>query len=141
MDWAKIGAAVWDWVPWLIGLLGAVWGVSGEIRARRTDKRSTRDDNAPPWEDAQHVSGELFTVRNGSTRDVIVFSIRADSENKRALLEPRTDFPLTVHPTDVLDFFSRARYSLDRPNVVIVWRFADDDTQRWNRRILPSVTP
>lgn len=141
MDWARIGAALSDWVPWLIALLGAVWGVTGEIRARQAERRSRRADNAPPWEDAQHVSGDLFTVRNGSTRDVIVSAIQADSENKAALLEPRTPFPLTVYPGDVLDFFSRARYSLDRPNVVIAWRFADDDTERWNRRVLPSVTP
>lgn len=141
MDWVEIGAAVGAAVPWVIAALGVAWGITGEIRARRAEKRDTRADNAPPWEDAQHVSGDLFAVRNGSTRDAIVSGVQADSENKSTLLEPRNSFPITIYPGDVLDFLSRARYSLDRPNVVIEWRFAEDDAPRRNRRILPTVTP
>lgn len=140
MDWAKIGAAVWDWVPWLIGIAGLVFGILGELRARRAESRNSRDENAPPWGDAEHVSGDLVTIRNDSTRDVIVTAVEADPGKKAGLLRFREDFPRTIYAGDSLGVLVGERYSLSRPNVVLVWRFVDADEVRRNRRTLPGVT-
>lgn len=140
MDWEKIGAAASDWVPWLIGIAGLVFGILGELRARRAESRNSRDDNAPPWGDAEHVRGDLFTIRNQSTRDVIVTAVEADPAKKTALLRLRGDFPRTIYAGDSLGVLVGERYSLSRPDVVLVWRFVDADEVRRNRRILPSVT-
>jgi hypothetical protein len=140
MDWEKIGAAAWDWVPWLIGVAGLVFGIFGEVRARRAEKRNTRADDAPPWEDAQHVSGDLFTIQNDSTRDVIVTAVEADPDKKAGLLRFREDFPRTIYAGDSLAVLVGERYSLSRPDVILVWRFGDTDEVRRNRRILPGVS-
>ena len=141
MEWQKIGAAVWDWVPWLIGIAGLVFGILGELRARRAESRNRRDDNAPPWGDAVHVSGDLFTIRNGSARDVVVMTVEADPAKKAGLLRFREDFPRTIYAGDSLGVLVGERYSLSRPDVVLVWRFVDADEVRRNRRILPDVMP
>lgn len=141
MEWQQIGAAVWDWVPWLIGVAGLVFGILAELRARRAERRNSRDENAPPWADAEHVSGDLFTLRNSSTRDVVVTAVEADPAQKAGLLRFRHEFPRTIYAGDSLGVLVGERYSLSRPDVVIVWRFVDADEERRNRRILPSVTP
>lgn len=140
MEWEQIGAAAWDWIPWLIGVAGFVFGILTERRARRADRRNSRDENAPPWDNAQHVSGDLFTVRNGSARDVVVTAVEADPAEKSGLLRFRHEFPRTIYAGDSLGVLVEARYSLSRPDVVLAWRFADADEVRRNRRILPSVT-
>lgn len=140
MNWEMIGAAVWDWVPWLIGVIGLLFGILGELRARQAERRIRRDDNSPPWGDAEHVSGDLFTIRNDSTRDVIVTAVEADPGKKAGLLRFREDFPRTIYAGDSLGVLVGERYSLSRPDVVLVWRFVDSDDVRRNRRILPSVT-
>ncbi|MFA4897666.1 hypothetical protein [Microbacterium sp.] len=140
MDWEMIGAAMWDWVPWLIGVAGLLFGILGELRARRAERRASRDDDAPPWDDAQHDSGDLFTIRNTSTRDVIVTAVEASPAEKAGLLRFRHKFPLTIYAGDSLGVLGGERYSMSRPDVVIVWRFVDADEIRRNRRILPSAT-
>ena len=141
MDWNQVGSALWDWVPWLIGILCAVLAVLGWLRARRAEKRENSTYNASPWEDARHESGDLFTIRNGSSRDVIVTAVEADPVEKAGLLRFRIKFPYTVYGGDPLGVLVEERYTLSRPSVVIEWRFADDDRLRKNRRVLPSVTP
>lgn len=141
MDWEKIGAAVWELVPWLIGVAGLVFGILAERRARRAESRNSRDDNAPPWGDAEHVSGDLFTIQNHSTRDVIVTAVEADPEKKAGLLRFREDFPRTIYAGDSLGVLVGERHSLSRPDVILVWRFGDADEVRRNRRILPGVSP
>lgn len=140
MDWEKIGAAVWEWVPWLIGVAGFVFGILAERRARRAESRNIRDDDAPPWGDAEHGSGDLFTIRNDSTRDVIVMAVEADPDKKAGLLRFREDFPRTIYAGDSLGVLVGERYSLSRPDVIVVWRFGDADEVRRNRRILPGVS-
>ncbi|KJL23811.1 hypothetical protein RN51_01347 [Microbacterium oxydans] len=138
LDWTKIGTAALDWVPWLIAILGAALGVLGYRRARRAEKRETAGYNAPPWGDAVHDSGDLFTIKNASTRDVVVTQVIAEPAEKQNLLEFRHGFPHTIYAGDSLGILARARYSLSRPGVILEWHFADDDTARRNRRILPA---
>jgi len=128
-----------EWIGWLIGGIGVAFGVRGEIRASRAEKRLRRHDEVTPWDEPVHHSGDLFTVRNSSARDVVVLALSADSPVKQSLVHSLRSYPHHIAAGDSLDFKARSAYTLDRPDIVIEWRFADAKEVRTNRRTLPPV--
>lgn len=139
LGWTAIGSAILAWVPWAVGVLGAVLAVLGYRRGRRSEKRDDASHDSPPWGEAVHDSGDLFTIKNASTRDVVVTRIVAEPAEKQSLLEFRHGFLRTIYAGDSLGILARARYALSRPQVILEWHFADDNTPRKNRRAFPSV--
>ncbi len=133
MDW-------YDWVPWGIGVVGFAFGVVGEVRARRAERRLKRAEDVSPWEEMRHLSGDLFAIKNASTRDVVVSAVSADPSSKERLLTHRRSYPAAVSAGDSFEFMLGERLSLSRPDIVISWRFADDDRERTNRRLASGVT-
>lgn len=131
----------WDWVPWGLAVLGGIFGIRGEIRARRAEKRAERAEEVTPWEEARHLSGDMFAVRNGSTRDVVVTEVRADPAEKAFVFSFRHALPMTIYAGDSLEFFSEPRLALSRPDVVLEWRFSDSKDSRTTRRIVAGAVP
>jgi hypothetical protein len=129
----------WQWVSWGVGILGALIGVCGYLRARRTDKRLRRADEVSPWAEAEHHSGDLFMVKNVSARDVIVTGLTAHPPEKAELLESRQTYPFRVGAGDSLDALVHARYMWQRPDVVISWHFVGSREPRSSRRIVPPA--
>lgn len=133
-----------EWVPWAVGLVGFLFGVRGEIRAHRAEKRLQRADEVSPWDEARWLSGDVFAVKNSSTRDVIVTSMHADYVPTAEVVNnftPLTEFPFRVNAGDSIEFDSEARYTLKRPGAVIEWRFADSKKTRSTRRIVTGLNP
>ena len=133
---------VGDWIGWAFGAIGVAFGISGEVRARRAEKRLRAQHDAPPWADVTHISGNLFAVKNKSTRDVVVSAIEPDMSRPSHLfhIDTRHHLPLTVQAGESLEFVSEARLTLPRANPSIEWRFADrKGTRPTTRRLLPQV--
>ncbi len=127
-----------EWIPWAIA---AVSLVVGEYRARSAANRTRRDDDANPWGEVTHHSGDLYLIRNVSTRDVMVTGARKIRHETAAVLEDRVTFPFRVNSGDQLDFLMRERYGLSStPDIAVEWYFIDDKKTRprENRRILPA---
>lgn len=132
----------------MLGVGGFVLGVLGfalgEVRARRAEKRASRADEVSPWDEARWLSGDLYAVKNSSTRDVIVTAVHSDfvpAAETPNNFEVRHQFPLTVSASDSLEFFSRARYTLSRPGAVIEWHFSGSKNPRSTRRAVAGLNP
>lgn len=133
-----------DWVPWVIGVLGFLFGIFGELRARRAEKRAKRADEVSPWDEARWLSGDVFAVKNSSTRDVVVTKVRPDFVVRTEVVnnfKPLTSFPLQVNTGDSIEFDSEARLTLKRPGAVIEWHFAGSKKTRSTRRIVTGLNP
>ncbi|WP_295844907.1 hypothetical protein [uncultured Microbacterium sp.] len=132
---------VGDWIGWAFGAIGVAFGVLGEVRARRAEKRLRAQDDAPPWADVTHISGNLFAIKNQSTRDVVVSGIEPDMSRPSHLFhtDTRHHLPLTVQAGESMEFVSEARLTLPPANPKIEWRFADSKGTRTTRHLLPQV--
>jgi hypothetical protein len=137
MEWS-------DWVPWVIGVFGFFFGVHGEFRAHRAENRMTRADEVSPWDEARWLSGDVFAIKNSSTRDVIVTSILADYVPTTETVnnfKPLTELPYRVNAGDSIEFDREARYTLARPGAVLEWHFADRKDTGTTRRIVTGLNP
>lgn len=111
------------------------------VPPRSAARRIRRDDDANPWGKVTHHSGDLYLVRNVSTRDMTVAGMSEIRQDKAAILENRVCFPFRINSGDQLDFLMRERYGPSgTPDIAIKWYFVDDKKKlpRENRRILPS---
>lgn len=132
----------WEWVPWLIAIAGLAFGIFGEVRARRAEKREKRADEVSPWDEARWLSGDLFSVKNSSTRDVIVTSVEPDylmtTEVVNNFKVPH-ELPFRVNAGDSLQFDSEERLGLKRPGALIEWNFIDSKQTRSTRRFVDGL--
>ncbi len=119
-----------------LGLLG--FGL-GEVRARRAERRSKRAEDVSPWDEVRWLSGDLFAVKNSSTRDVLVLSLEPDfvvtAEHVENFSVPHP-LPFRVNAGDSVEFRSEARLTLPRPSALIGWQFVDGNEVRSTRRIV-----
>ena len=141
---ADQGMPWYQWVPWGIAILGAVFGIRGEYRAHQSAKRDKRADAVTPWDEARWLSGDLFAVKNSSTRDVVVTSVEPDSVVTTEVVnnfKVPHELPYRVNAGDSLQFDSEARLALKRPGALIEWHFIDGKQTRSTHRFVDGLVP